>query len=43
MSSFPADLATNAFGLESSSEQVQALTTLYAGVLFSLVTAPPGH
>jgi AcrR family transcriptional regulator len=31
-----------ALGLEGSSEQVQALITLYGGVLFSLVTAPPG-
>lgn len=31
-----------ALGLESSSEQVQALITLYGGVLFSLVTAAPG-
>jgi AcrR family transcriptional regulator len=31
-----------ALGLESSPEQVQVLITLYGGVLFSLVTAPPG-
>jgi hypothetical protein len=31
-----------ALGLDSSPEQVQALITLYGGVLFSLVTAPPG-
>lgn len=31
-----------ALGLESSSEQVQVLITLYGGVLFGLVTAPPG-